>query len=502
MRIVEVTKDFNRGTVNYKAGQSLVMAEDIESQFRSVNGNCMGMSYPFETRYRKYNGEDLTNKRLLTFRTGGIGDIGFLSAIFPYLKNKYKNCFIRVATGCRQFLENVPWVDELHDMPFDAKLLDDCDYHLFYQGIIEGMSEKSKVTHAVDMFYSYFNIDSTHIDPEFKKPRLVFSSEEMKWLESECNTLGIQKDDFVIGMQMETSAPLRNYPKEKLKVIVDVVAKEEKVRIVLIGNAQQTILGGYLKGSYQNVVVATSYDVRKSMVLANRYNLVVSPDSFMVQVAGALDKPLIGLYGPFPSEVRMKYFKNAIGMESSVVCTPCYKHDYRACIKGFPSPCFSLIEPEDVLQAIDYQRHKFFGGHFKYMDPILREPDFSEIEKYFLSADKGLCFFGTYYRHPNMIRVDTNRFVGADITDLNHPFEWRTFPFVLFMNNIGYKNGSIYQNCKNFVRPGGYFIIYREDCIDSAFVEVSRDVGKSFTILYSKFDPATRKGLIVGRKAF
>ena len=502
MRIVEVTKNFNRGGVNFAAGHSYVMAEDIEQQHRNLNGDCLGMSHPFENTFRKYNSEDLTGKRILVFRTGGIGDIFFLSCVFPYLKRKYPTCFIRFASACKQPVENAPWVDELYDMPFDAKLLEDIDYVAFFQGIIESSNDKSKVTHAADMFYSYFGIDSLQFPDEDKRPRIFINDAEQKWVKEECSKLGIQSDDMVIGIQMETSAPLRNYPKEKMKVIIDVLAKEDKVKICLIGSPQQQMLGNFFRGNYPNVFVFTNYDVRKAIILTSRYNIVISPDSFMVQAAGALDKPLIGLYGPFPSEVRMKYFKNAIGLDTKVVCAPCFKHDFRPCIKGFPSPCFSVVDPEDVLQAIDYQRNKFYGGHFNYIAPLFQAPDFKDIEQYFLSADKGLCFFGANYTHPNMVKVDINKFFKADINDLNHPFEHGKYPFVLFINNFGYQNGNVYNNCKNFVRPGGYFIVHRDDCVDGMFAEIQRDVGKNFTILYSKFDPVSKKGTLVGRRPF
>jgi len=502
MRIIKINRTFTRNGVEFKAGHSYVMAEDIENQIRNVSGDAMGMSHPFENQYRRYNGEDLTNKKIMAFRTGGIGDLHFLSPVFRYLKNRYPGCYIKAASACKQPLENLPEIDALYDMPFDIELLEDCDYVSYFQGIIESSSEKSKVTHAVDMFFSYFNIDSTQFPDEDKKPRLIFSDAEQKWLADECSKLKIYSGDFVIGIQMETSAPLRNYPKEKFKVIIDTLAEEENVKIVLIGVPQQEVLANYFKGNHNNVIPAINYDVRKSIVLANRYNIVIAPDSFMIQTAGALDKPLVGIYGPFPSEVRMKYFKNAVGLDTKVVCAPCFKHDFRTCIKGFPSPCFSLIEPEDVLQAVDFQRNKFYGGHFSYLNPLLKEPDFSEIEQYFLSADKGLCFFGAYYKHPNMIRVDTNNFVQADITDLNSNFEWNKYPFVLFMNNFGYQNGAVFGNSHNFVRPGGYFIVYRENCVEPMYVELKKDVGKTFALMYSKFDPVKRTGLIVGKKPF
>lgn len=129
MRIIEITKDFNHNNVNYKAGTQLVMAEDIESQYRSLYKEKIGMSYPFESVGRPYKGEDLTNKRIMAFRTGGIGDILFINPVFRYLKKKYPSCFIRMASGCKEPLENLPEVDELYDMPFDASLLEKYGLH-------------------------------------------------------------------------------------------------------------------------------------------------------------------------------------------------------------------------------------------------------------------------------------------------------------------------------------------------------------------------------------
>jgi ADP-heptose:LPS heptosyltransferase len=502
MRVVDVIKDFERNNIKFKKGHSYVMAEDIEGQFRSVNGDCIGMSHPIDAIYRKYKGEDLTGKRLMCWRTGGIGDMFFLSPVFRHIKKIYKNSFIRMASGCKQPLENLPEIDELYDMPFDSNLLKDVDYHLMFQGIIEGSSEKSKTTHAADMFFSYFNIDSTHLSPKEKKPQLVFTETEKQWLEKECKKLGILDNEFVVGIQIETSSPIRNYPKEKMKFIVEMLAHEKNIKIVLIGSVQQKMISEFLKGNNSNVITATNYNIRQSIILLNRYNIVVAPDSFMIQMAGALDKPLIGIYGPFPSKVRMKYFKNAIGLDSQVVCSPCFKHDYKTCIKGHPSPCFSLINPEDILQAIDYLRNKFHGGHFEYMKKFLAVPDFKDLETYFLSADKGLCFFGGYYKHYNMIHVEPNKFTKPDIEDLNHSFERNKYPFVLFMNNFNFQNGSVFQNSKSMVRPGGYFIAYKQGISEQFFNELKRDIGHQLIIFQSTFNQSTQEGIIVARKPF
>jgi len=502
MRMIEVIKTFTRDNKEYKQGHRYVMAEDNESQLRNVAGDFLGMSYSIDPVYHPYKGEDLNGKRLLCWRTGGIGDMFFLIPVLCHLKKKYPESFIRIASGAKQPLENLPEIDELYDMPFDARLFEDTDYHLMFQGIIESSSEEANRTHAADMFFKYFGIDSLQLPPEEKTPKLVFTEKEMSWRDETLKQAGIKTEDYLIGIQLETSSPLRNFPKDRMKTIIDVLAKEEGTKLFLIGSEQQRTLAFFLKGNYKNVIPAVHFNVRQSIVLATRYDLIVAPDTFMVQAAGALNKPLVGLYGPFPSEVRMKYFKNAIGLDPKVVCSPCFKHDFRPCIKGFPSPCFTLISTEAVLQAINFLKKKFTGKHFGFMERLLKEPDFSKIERYFLSADKGICFFPGYYRHHNMIRVDTNFFVGADITDLNTEFKRFSYPFVVYMNNFSGSGLQVYNNVKNLIRPGGYFIVYKDESQEQFLSDILRDVGKTFVIQYSEFNPVTRTTTIVGKKKY
>jgi ADP-heptose:LPS heptosyltransferase len=426
----------------------------------------------------------------------------FIIPVIRYLKKTYPNCILKMASGCKQPLENLPELDELYDMPFDAKVMEEVDYHLMFQGIIESSSEEANRTHAADMFFKYFSIDSTPLTDDDKRPRLFFTEDEMAWRDKTVGEAKITEMNYVIGVQLETSAPLRNFPKEKLKAIIDILSKENGVHIFLIGAAQQNALAAFYKGNHPNVHIATSFSVRQSIILATRYDQIISPDTFMVQTAGALDTPLVGLYGPFPSEVRMKYFKNAIGIEPDVICSPCFKHDFRACIKGYPSPCFSQVTVDQVLQAVDYFKHKFTGQHFGYMQRLLSEPFLEDIEHYFLSADKGLCFFPGYYKHHNMIRVDDNRFVRADVDDLSTEFQRGAFPFVLYMNEFSQRRIPVYNGSKNMVRPGGHFIVYKADAPEQFLQDITKDVGKSFAVMYSKYDPIAKTAIVVGKRPY
>jgi ADP-heptose:LPS heptosyltransferase len=347
------------------------MPEDVEQKLRSLDPAALGMAHIIQS---KYKGEDLTNKSILAFRQGGIGDMLFLLPVLQYIKRKYPTCRISVATGSKDPLINIPEISELHDMPFDSSLLNKHDYFIFFQGIIESGSNESKQTHAVDIFFKAFGLDPDTIDPKDKVARLHFSQNEYEWLDKTLAVHGIDKDKILIGIQMETSSLVRNYPTGQFKAVIDTLAKEDNVTIILIGNTpQQKTIGAFYRSTHKNVIVACDYTVRQHIILANRYNLVISPDSFMVQVAGSLNKPLVGLYGPFASDLRMRYFKYAIGLESVTPCTPCHVHGNSACIKGYPSPCFAQLTPDAILWAISKLYSRITSSELQFDKTLAQE---------------------------------------------------------------------------------------------------------------------------------
>ena len=101
-----------------------------------------------------------------------------------------------------------------------------------------------------------------------------------------------------------------------------------------------------------------------------------------------------------------------------------------------------------------------------------------------------------------MITVDANPFTRADITDLQLNFTRESHPFVIFFNEITPKYVNLYNNCKGMVRPGGYFIVYKDNGVEALFDDVKKDVGKNFTLMHSTFDPVKKFFVIVGKKPY
>lgn len=155
MKKVEVKIGFTQDFITYQPGTCYIMPEDIEADFRSSHPNNFGMSYNVA---KTYKGEDLTGKKLLCLRTGGIGDMLFLLPGLQYIKKKF-NCEIGVATKNSAPLLNSPAITDLYPVPFCSDIINKYDYFTHFQGIIENSPEEAKTTFAVDLFFKALFID-------------------------------------------------------------------------------------------------------------------------------------------------------------------------------------------------------------------------------------------------------------------------------------------------------------------------------------------------------
>ena len=351
----------------FVAGHQYVMCESNEDQLRNQAPTAFGMSTKVSC---SYVGQNLDDKSILICRTSGIGDILIMLNAIQELKKKYPTCKISVASGQTDILKGE--ADKLYFMPFDAEIIKQHDYFLHFQGILESNDFPSMTTHASDLFLQRLFLDSDKKIATLKSSKL-----ELNWLEATLEEMKLKNEDisndsdFVIGVQMMPSNIVRGYPTERMKRVINKLASENVV-ICLIGenNIANFTLADYYKGNKENIKICTGFNLRQTIVFSQRYDLIISPDSMMIQLAGCYKIPCVGIYGPFPSDLRMRYHYNSIGIDACVVCSPCFSYDEK-CLKGNGwSPCFNSIKPTHILSAADKLYYSITNKHFNYMKDI------------------------------------------------------------------------------------------------------------------------------------
>jgi ADP-heptose:LPS heptosyltransferase len=85
----------------------------------------------------------------------------------------------------------------------------------------------------------------------------------------------------------------------------------------------------------------------------------------MIHFAAGLEVPAVGLYGPFKSDLRVKYYPRCIGMDSTHHCCPCFKHGHEHCEEakrlngGIGAPCFDSIDKGEIVKNVSNLMEKY-----------------------------------------------------------------------------------------------------------------------------------------------
>lgn len=322
-------------------------------------------------------------KNILVYRAGGIGDILF---ILPYLpKIKSINPEIKI-TFCTM-VQNVPllsisdYIDEIITDPIEyEKAISFDKIYNFIHFIEENPTAEHVNAYDIAESKEFFGIKRGDLvsNIEWKNPPLKFKNGEpfIHIMIQYSSSSTIREISPVLWWEFVTSL----YP--------------ANCRITFVGNkpVQQGIketIGMISKYSGIQVESFISIDLQSTMDYMFKKDpphLFIGPDSGLTNLAGYHGIPTIGLYGPFPSDLRIKYYKNAIGIDVVSNCMfsknergNCFEHGIDHCplskLKDTQfSPCLELLNASDVIKAVRILLKEQYG--FNMDSPILmKDPE-------------------------------------------------------------------------------------------------------------------------------
>jgi ADP-heptose:LPS heptosyltransferase len=198
-----------------------------------------------------------------------------------------------------------------------------------------------------------------------RKPIYIVTEEEKSWAKSwiEKNTNPNRRSFF--GIQHSATAARRSWPAEKQKLLIyELLSKYPNSSVLYFS---ETKLGEV--DEYPNLYYIERFSIRQVAALINECELVIFPDSGLLHLAGALDKKIVGIFGPNQPETRIRYYDNAVGVWLNYPCSVnCW---YSRCFQNVK--CILDIPVKMVLEKVE----KLLKGE---------GASYSEIEK-----RKGLC---------------------------------------------------------------------------------------------------------------
>jgi len=299
-------------------------------------------------------------KNILIYRVGGIGDILFL---FPYLSSIKKinpNCKISFICGLEiiSILDICPHIDVKIPEPvkYDDIIKANYDKIIVCERFIEENPE-SEYIHAMDLpkdtflegiergpIESTFSLsdpigDKIHIAIAYSCSALIREISPSIWF------------DFIRQLEYDKFRVTLVAPVDKFQDIEDVSEEIRKhnPKLELRRLCNESLL-----------------EVIKTTLNFDRPHIAIGADSGLVNLWGYHGIPVIGLYGPFESKLRLKYYKNAIGIDAITNCLfgknengSCFVHSTKSCDlaqykEELHSPCLHLINADHIRHAVNY----------------------------------------------------------------------------------------------------------------------------------------------------
>ena len=320
----------------------------------------------FHDLYKPYNGEDLSGKTLLVWRTGGIGDILFIQPCLMYLKKKYPTCKIWFACSPNylSLFHKSDYIDEQFSFPYHLERLYRADYHCTFEGVIERCRE-AETTNAYKLFAKWMKLD---IPENELQPKLNTKKDNDRYVEDIMNKLKIPKNEFIY-LQPRASVLLRSPGIKHWLLVISDLLKNKKT-IVFNGEPQdhellETALNKRIAPEdmkYVRVFSKYSNNISVAISLMKYAKLIIAPDSSAIHLAAALGKQCYGIYAPFPGDIRMSTYKKCkwtIPTSVLSICQwggkNCCQHQRHVCEhQQFSiSPCFDLIDYAKVREEIN-----------------------------------------------------------------------------------------------------------------------------------------------------
>lgn len=322
-------------------------------------------------------------KKALVIRLGAWGDMVMASPLFRLLKQDGFYTVANVNPRGAKVLENNPYVDEVMLHPDDcvpneklgehwAKISEGFDRVINLSGSIESGLLKTRDDReyqwTTDRRHETCNVnyyDRTLEVGRFQERglngELYFSSEEEKWG-------GMVRDQhrekFVVLWSLSGSSVHKFYPWAEYVGPKFLEAHSDAV-IFTVGEAGCSLIQFNHPRNKKRV---GQWDIRRSFVMAKYADLVIGPETGVLNAAGCFETPKVVMLSHSSHENLSKYWKNCIPVEADKThapCHPCHKMIYNTndCITnkvtGLPV-CTAHLKPEIVLNAMEsvYQKWK------------------------------------------------------------------------------------------------------------------------------------------------
>jgi heptosyltransferase-2 len=205
--------------------------------------------------------------------------------------------------------------------------------------------------YLINQMLNKSSLDYADVNPE--KYPLVWKilEEETKEAKRILGDLGIDCHRLIGICPGASYGPAKRWPKERFLKLAEILIKEYKYQIILLGGLEDRDIALYIennapKGIF-NFTGKTS--LRISAAIMKLSQMIIANDSGPMHLAAAVNTPLVAIFGSTDIIRTSPWVNNCKIIYKSLSCSPCF--DTHCRYKHYN--CLRNINIEDVLEAVD-----------------------------------------------------------------------------------------------------------------------------------------------------
>ena len=315
----------------------------LSSTFRSLGGYIKKI-----LKYLKFKIKGQIFKqpvRILITRYSGLGDVLLTTPSIRILKKIYPHCHITFDTSeeGKELLEGNPYIDEItiresqiNEDKFDWRI------HLTY--------EYSTNLHIIDSYLKLIGVIFA-IRKDMKKPIIVLPNSDIAFAQKFFERNNFNDGNLIVGVHAQAGYAQRRWPLENFAKVLNYLEEKYGAKFIEFGINNQPIVG-------KGVSLVGKCTLKQSAAVLQRCSLLICNDSLMLHIAGALDVPVVGTFGPTPPWTRLPFNDISFGCYPKKGCRGCnlYQRDLSkhgmSCEKSFPE-CMYSIKPKQVIETVE-----------------------------------------------------------------------------------------------------------------------------------------------------
>jgi len=340
VKIKAVTKSLLRKSLGDRNYEKIIQ---LVRQIRSVNKNIFR-----KTSHLKFQIKGRILKRpvrILLSRYGGLGDILLTTPAIRALKKMFPRAFVVFDTSQtgKELLEGNPDIDQITiNSAYCIRSSFDWYWHLTYEYFPE--------LHIIEGYLKLIGLDISISNNE-KKPIIVLSESDKKFAKELIESCGISNNELVMGLQVQAGRENRRWPLGSFLEVVDYVSNKYHAKIIEFGTKAQPYLG-------KGINLVGKCGIKESAAVLSKCTFLLCNDSFFLHAAGALNVPVVAIFGPSSPDKRLPFNDISRAVWSEEGCRGCIYTKSSPqlagtdCVRSFIE-CMHAIKPEKVIEAIE-----------------------------------------------------------------------------------------------------------------------------------------------------